>query len=146
MKGILTRVNNAQVLVKGEIFSSIAKGAVLFIAFEKNDNTGILKNMVKKIVNLRIFEDEQGKLNYSLKDTGLKLLCVPNFTLSANCKKGNRPSFENSLPALLAKDLFDSFIAELSYQGLTVKAGAFGEHMDIKLELDGPVNIIVEDR
>lgn len=146
MKGILTRVSSAQVMVKGEIFSSIIKGIALFIAFEKNDTLDILKDMAKKIACLRIFEDDQEKLNYSLKDVGYQLLCVPNFTLSANCKKGNRPSFENSLSASAAGDLFNSFIDELRHQGLEVKIGAFGEHMDIKLELDGPVNIILEDK
>jgi D-tyrosyl-tRNA(Tyr) deacylase len=100
--------------------------------------------MAEKVLNLRIFENEEGKLNYSVKDRGYQILCISNFTLCANTEKGRRPSFENSMSRQEANKYYQDFVCVLKSQGVGVEAGVFGEHMDISLDLDGPVNIMLE--
>ena len=144
MKALVVRVNRAEVLVADEVFSSIEKGIALFVGIEKDDDDSLLENMAEKIVNLRIFENEEGKLDYSVKDKNYPILCISNFTLSAHTEKGRRPSFEKAMPKGEANKLFENFILLLKARGIDIQTGAFGEHMDIRLDLDGPVNIILE--
>ena len=99
--------------------------------------------MAQKVVNLRVFSDAQGKMNYSVKDKNYKILCISNFTLCANTDKGRRPSFEKAMPKDAANKPFEDFITLLRAREIEVKQGVFGEHMDIRLDLDGPVNIMV---
>jgi D-tyrosyl-tRNA(Tyr) deacylase len=143
MKGILVRVNRAEVIVEDKITVSMGKGIVFFVGIGKSDTQSVLADMADRIVNLRIFEDTTEKLNYSIKDTGYEILCVPNFTLYANMTKGRRPSFDDSMPKASAKDLFNRFIEELKLRSVEAKAGAFGKHMNVRLEADGPVNLIL---
>jgi D-tyrosyl-tRNA(Tyr) deacylase len=115
----------------------------LFVGIERDDTQATLAAMTEKILTLRIFEDEEGKLNYSVKDKNFQILCIPNFTLCANTDKGRRPSFERSMPRHQASEFYQRFVGILKSTGLEVGEGVFGEHMDISLELDGPVNIVL---
>lgn len=146
MKAILLRVSKASLSVTDENkdLCSIGKGIVVFVGIDKKDNDTTLENLAEKIVNFRIFEDENGKLNYSLKDKNYEILCVPNFTLCANINKGRRPSFENVMPQEQARKLFENLIILLKARELAVKSGEFGKTMLINTECDGPVNIIIE--
>ena len=143
MKILVVRVRQAEVWVRGVVYSSIREGIVVFVGIEKGDNSSVIKEMAEKIVNLRIFEDTRGKLHYSVKDKGYQIMCVPNFTLCAHIKKGNRPSFEQALPFLEAKKFFEDFILILKSYWREIEKGEFGEHMEISLVADGPVNIIL---
>ena len=144
MKVLVARVKKGEVVVAQEVVSFIGKGLTLFAAIEKDDDHLILEEMAEKIVNLRIFEDEDGKMNYSARDKDYQILCIPNFTLCANTEGGRRPSFENSMPYVQANKLFDDFILILKSKGINVEAGVFGAYMDIRLDLNGPVNIMLE--
>lgn len=144
MKVLAARVNEAQVVITSEVVSSINKGLALFVGIEREDDKNALDEMAQRIVDLRIFEDADGKMNYSVKEKGYSILCVPNFTLCADTANGNRPSFDNALGYKKANELFDNFISKLAARGVLVEPGVFGAYMDIKLDLDGPVNIVLE--
>ncbi|MCM8823628.1 MAG: D-aminoacyl-tRNA deacylase [Candidatus Omnitrophica bacterium] len=143
MKALVIRVNKANVKVKERVIASIGKGIVIFLGLEKEDTSNTIIEMAEKIVNLRIFENEENKLTYSIKDIDESILCIPNFTLCANIDKGRRPSFERAMSKEEAKKYFENFIMVLKSKGVNVEKGEFGEHMDIILEIDGPVNIIL---
>lgn len=140
----MVRVNKAEVFVEEKLFSSINNGIALFIGLEQSDDDAVLNEMAEKVVNLRIFENENAKLTYSLKDKNYAVLCIPNFTLCADVNKGRRPSFDNALPREQADRLFENFTALLDARTNNVKKAAFGQHMRINLDCDGPVNIIIE--
>lgn len=142
MKLLVTRINKGEVLVNGRIFSAIGKGVAVFAGIDKDDSSVSLAKAAEKVVNLRIFEDDAKKLRFSVKDKNLQVLCIPNFTLCANIDKGRRPSFDNSMPLLEAEKMFNNFVSLLGVEGVEVKSGDFGAHMDINLDLDGPVNIV----
>ena len=146
MKALVVRISKGEVLVEGKIVSSVKRGIALFAGIEKNDTDSELIAMADKVTNLRIFEDESGKMNYSVKDKRYQILCISNFTLCANTQKGRRPSFEQAMPLAEANKLFDDFVLVLRSKGLDVKVGIFGAHMDIDLELDGPVNIVIDSK
>jgi len=122
----------------------MGKGLVVFVGIDKKDDDITFKNLTEKIVNFRIFDDEDDKLNYSLKDKNYEILCVPNFTLCANINKGRRPSFENAMPQAQARKLFENLAILLKTRGLSVKTGEFGKTMAINIECAGPVNIVIE--
>ena len=143
MNALVSRVTKAQISVNGEVVSSIERGLAVFVAIEKTDSHAELEGIAAKIVNLRIFEDEQGKMNHSVKDKNYQILAVSNFTLCASTAKGRRPSFEQSMPKQEANKLFEDFLLLLRGRGIEVACGVFGEHMDISLTMDGPVNIIL---
>lgn len=143
MKVLVVRVSGGRVSVEGKVVSSIDKGLAIFVGIEKEDSNAELVAMAEKIVNLRIFENEKGKMNYSLKDKNYQILCISNFTLCANTNKGRRPSFEGAASPDRAKLLFEDFIKILQAGGVRVEKGVFGEKMNIDLQLDGPVNIIL---
>lgn len=117
---------------------------LLLLGIRRKDTPEDVGRLVDKVVNLRIFEDEAGKMNLSLKDTGGELLVVPQFTLYANTRKGRRPSFEDAMGAKDAQELFEEFIRELERRGFTPRRGRFGEHMVVSLDNDGPVTIIID--
>lgn len=144
MRALIVRVNKAEVFVAGELYASIAKGIALFVAMQNGDDDAVLEEMAQKVVHLRIFEEDKEKLNYSVADKNYSILCVPNFTLCANTKKGRRPSFEEAISKIQAQQLFENFIALLKARALDIKGAAFGEHMHINLDCDGPVNIIID--
>lgn len=146
MKTVILRVSKASVFLPEENkgSGSIGIGLVVFVGINKNDTVAALKNMTEKIANLRIFEDENKKLNYSARDKNYEILCVPNFTLCANISKGRRPSFENAMPQNEAKKNFEDFVTLLKAEGLSVKTGEFGKNMLISTDCMGPVNITIE--
>jgi D-tyrosyl-tRNA(Tyr) deacylase len=144
MRALVARVNKADVFVGEDLYASIPKGIALFVNIEKNDDDSVLEEMAEKVMNLRIFEGENEKLNYSIKDKNYAVLCIPNFTLLASVKKGRRPSFEEAASKENACLLFNNFFILLTARSTNVRKAAFGEHMNINLTCDGPVNIIID--
>ena len=144
MKALIQRVKNASVTIDGELYSKINKGMLIFLGVEKTDEIENAKKLAEKLVTLRIFEDDQGKMNKSLVDTHGEILVVSQFTLMGDCKKGTRPSFDKAAPPEKANSLYEDFVKIISQSGLTVKTGKFQAMMDISLVNDGPVTLLVE--
>ena len=144
MKVVVQRSLNSSVSVNNKIVGKIDKGIVLLVGFTEGDNEEIIDKMVKKIVNLRIFDDETGVMNKSLLDTGGSILSISQFTLYANTKKGNRPSYIEALNGNLAKPLYELFNNKLKEQGIVVETGIFGAEMKVSITNDGPITIILE--
>ncbi len=144
MKVVVQRVNKASVVVSKKEVGKIDKGLLIFVGFTHNDNLDNIKYIVNKIINLRIFDDESGVMNLSIKDKNYEILSVSQFTLYADTKKGNRPSYINSLNYIEAEKLYNLFNDELRKTGLKVETGIFRSDMNVSLENDGPVTIIME--
>ena len=144
MKLVIQRVKEASVKVKGDIVGKIEKGYLVLIGITHNDNKEIADYLVKKLCNLRIFEDEDGKMNLNIKQVKGKLLIVSQFTLYGNCKEGNRPSFTEAAKPEYANELYEYFCKKCEENEIEVQKGIFGEHMDVNLLNDGPVTIIIE--
>jgi len=145
MKIILQRVKEASCKVDGNIISSIDQGYVLLVGFKKGDTEEKALYLAKKVAKLRIYEDEEGKLNHDiLSQQHHQILSISQFTLYGETKKGNRPSFTEAMAPLEANDLYMKFNQGLREYGLTVKEGKFQHHMDISLINDGPVTILLE--
>jgi D-tyrosyl-tRNA(Tyr) deacylase len=147
MRAVVQRVLSARVLVDGKEVSSIGKGILVLLGVAKDDGEEDISYMVKRISNLRIFEDESGKMNYSIRDIGGEVLVVSQFTLYGDVRWGNRPSFENSAPRDRAEKIYDAFCNQLSAElGKEIKRGVFGAMMEIHLVNYGPVTIIVDSK
>ncbi len=146
MKALVQRVTTASVEVEGRIVGSITHGLLLFLGVEKGDTTADLEYLCGKVAGLRIFSDNNGKMNLSIRDTGGSALVVSQFTLSSDCRKGNRPSFDNAETPKRARDFYELFIARLKDSGIPVQTGSFGAHMKVVLENDGPVTFLVDSR
>lgn len=144
MKFLIQRVNHAEVKVEGKTVGAIKKGFLVFIGITHEDTKDIADKYIRKLINLRIFEDECGKTNCFLKDVNGQLLLVSQFTLYANCKKGNRPSFTEAGNPEMAEELYEYIIDECKKQVPVVEKGIFGADMKILLENDGPFTIILE--
>lgn len=144
MKALIQRVKDASVTINGELFSSIRPGLLVFLGVEKNDEKINAEKLADKILKLRIFEDENGKMNCSVNDLKGEILVVSQFTLCGDCKKGTRPSFDNSAPPEKAVKLYEYFVECVKQSGLTVQTGKFRATMDVKLTNDGPVTFILE--
>ncbi|TGY96734.1 D-tyrosyl-tRNA(Tyr) deacylase [Petralouisia muris] len=144
MKFIIQRVTHAEVAVNQEIIGKIRKGFLVFIGISQEDNQSIADKMVRKLINMRIFEDEQGKTNLSLQDVSGELLIISQFTLYADCKKGNRPSFTKAGDPVLANTLYEYIISECRKELPIVQTGSFGADMKISLLNDGPFTIILD--
>ena len=146
MRAIIQRVNFASVEVDKKEVSRIKKGLLLFVGFGKEDTDVDLKYIFKKVLNLRIFEDQNFKMNLSVLDKGYEILIVSQFTLYGDCRKGNRPSFDNSLSSIEAKRKYEEFL-ELFYDNhIVVKTGKFQDDMKVLLENDGPVTIQLDSK
>jgi D-aminoacyl-tRNA deacylase len=141
MKALLQRVTRANVTVNNEIVGTIGQGFLILLGIGKDDNESHIKTLVEKIVYLRVFEDDEGKMNRSLLDVGGQALVVSQFTLYADVRKGRRPSFTNAAPPALAEPLVERFKEALANFGLKVEGGIFGAHMDVELLNYGPVTI-----
>ena len=144
MKYVIQRVTHASVEVEGEIIGKIKKGFLVLIGVSEDDTKEIADKMIKKLIGLRIFEDENGKTNLSLKDVDGELLLISQFTLYADCKKGNRPSFIKAGNPELANRLYEYIIAECKKQIPVVETGSFGAEMHVELLNDGPFTIVLD--
>ncbi len=144
MKFVIQRVNEASVQVDGKTVGAIGKGFLVLIGVGNDDTKEVADKYLKKLLGLRIFEDENGKTNLSLTDVGGELLLVSQFTLYANCKKGNRPSFIEAGAPDLAEDLYNYIIEQAKKEVPAVQTGIFGAHMHVSLENDGPFTIVLE--
>lgn len=145
MRTVIQRVTNANVIVRDKIIGEIENGLMVLIGAEKNDTIEDVKWTVDKILNLRIFEDENEKMNLSLLDTKGKLLAISQFTLLADARKGRRPSFTNAEDPEKAVDFYNKFI-ELASKEVEVQQGEFGAHMKVNLTNNGPVTILIDSR
>ncbi len=146
MRVVVQRVKNAKVLINNTKEESIDSGLVVLAAFTHNDSTIDIEYIKKKILSLRIFEDENKKMNFSIKDIGGGLLIVSQFTLYANTKNGNRPSFTDSMEYNEAKILYEKFITSIKNSKINVKTGKFGADMLVTINNDGPVTIIIDSK
>ncbi|SFE21972.1 D-tyrosyl-tRNA(Tyr) deacylase [Peptostreptococcaceae bacterium pGA-8] len=145
MKFVIQRVNQARVTVDNNIVGAIGRGFLVLIGVSASDTEAIADKFVKKLIGLRIFDDENGKTNLSLKDVGGSLLLVSQFTLYANCKKGNRPSFTEAGNPELANKLYEYIIEKCKGEVEKVEQGVFGADMKISLENDGPFTVILDE-
>jgi D-tyrosyl-tRNA(Tyr) deacylase len=143
MKFLIQKVNHASVTVENNVIGSIGKGFLVFIGVAESDTNEIADKLIKKLLGLRIFEDAEGKTNLSLSDVGGSLLLVSQFTLYADCRKGNRPSFIKAGNPALAEQLYE-YIIEQCRKQFPVETGSFGADMKVKLENDGPFTIILD--
>ena len=144
MRFVIQRVERAKVTVEGKVSGEIGNGYVVLVGLLPTDDDKVMDYMLDKIVNLRIYEDENDKLNLSLKDIGGEILIVPNFTLYGDARKGRRPSYAKAAPPDEAEKLFDRFVEKAKETGLNVQTGIFRTHMKVELVNDGPVTILLD--
>ncbi|HEY8395566.1 MAG TPA: D-aminoacyl-tRNA deacylase [Bacilli bacterium] len=146
MRVVIQRVSKACVKIKGETVGKIGPGFLLLVGFTHDDTSSDIDYLVKKIVNMRIFEDENGKMNISLLQKGYQILSVSQFTLFADTRSGNRPGFSAAAKPEIATKLYDEFNAKLREQNVHVETGIFGAEMEVELVNDGPVTIIIDSK
>jgi D-tyrosyl-tRNA(Tyr) deacylase len=144
MKAIIQRVTNASVEIRGKIYSKIGKGLLVLLGVEEDDTEDKIGWLCQKIINMRIFSDDKDKMNLSVNEIKGELMIVSQFTLLADCSKGNRPSFIRAAKPEKAEKIYKLFIDESRKYGLSVKTGQFGAMMKVSLTNDGPVTIILE--
>ena len=146
MRAVVQRVKQSSVNVDGGVVGEIGKGLLVLLGVANGDTTEDADFMVNKIIHLRIFEDENAKMNRSLLDVGGEMLVVSQFTLLGDCRKGRRPSFINAAGPELATELYEYFVKETREQGITVQTGQFRAMMEVALINDGPVTLILESK
>ena len=146
MRVVLQRVSHASVTVEEKVIGKIQRGFLLLVGVTHDDTMEDMEYLVRKIVQMRIFEDEEGKLNRSIQDIGGEILSVSQFTLYADTKKGNRPSFSKAAPGDVALEMFEQFNGLLRDTGITVETGQFGADMKVELLNDGPVTILLDSK
>ena len=146
MRAVVQRVTSSKVVVDGQITGAINKGINVLIGISCDDNEEDLKYIRDKIINLRIFEDENFKMNKSLMDIGGEILLISQFTLYGDCRKGRRPNFMNAMAGEDAKKLYDELVLELKKSNLKVETGIFGADMKVDIQNDGPVTILIESK
>ena len=144
MKVIIQQVECAKVLIDNKLYSSIDKGMLIFLGIHKDDTVQDINTLVKKILKIRIFKDVKNKSNFSISDLNLSILLVSQFTLYANMKKGNRPSYIDAANPKKAQSLYNLFIKELKQYNINLQTGQFGANMDIHLINKGPNTYILE--
>lgn len=144
MKIVLQRVSEAEVTVEGESVGRIGRGLVLLIGVGQDDGEEQARYLAEKCINLRIFEDQAGKMNRSLLDVGGQVLAISQFTLYGDTRKGRRPGFTEAAPPEQAEPLYERFVEFLREGGVTVATGRFGRHMLVRIHNDGPVTLILE--
>jgi len=144
MRAVIQRVIKSQVVIDETIKAAIGHGLVILLGIEKGDNQEKADYLAKKITNMRIFGDEEGKMNLSLIDINGKAIVVSQFTLMADTRKGNRPSFIHAAPPDVASPLVDYFIQRMKAYGVEIQSGEFAAHMLVEIHNDGPVTILME--
>lgn len=144
MKALIQRVKSASVTIDGELYSKIGKGLLVFLGVEKEDTVENCEKLSQKVLNLRIFEDENDKMNLSVNDVKGEILVVSQFTLCGDCKKGTRPSFDKAAHPDIAVKLYEDFVEKIRASGLKTETGKFRAMMDVELVNDGPVTFMVE--
>jgi D-aminoacyl-tRNA deacylase len=144
LRVLLQRVARASVRVRGELVADIGPGLLLLVGVGKGDGFGEYDRLAEKVFNLRVFEDEQGKMNRSLSDVDGEILVVPQFTLYGDVRKGRRPSWDGAAPPEVAEDRVEAFAKALESRGAAVTRGAFREHMQVELVNDGPVTLWID--
>ena len=144
MKALIQRVKSASVTIDGELYSKIGKGLLVFLGVEKEDSVENCEKLSQKVLNLRIFEDENDKMNLSVNDVKGEILVVSQFTLCGDCKKGTRPSFDKAAHPDIAVKLYEDFVGKIRASGLKTETGKFRAMMDVELVNDGPVTFMVE--
>lgn len=144
MKALIQRVKRASVTIGGELYSKIDKGLLVFLGVEKEDTVENCEKLSQKVLNLRIFEDENDKMNLSVNDVNGEILVVSQFTLCGDCKKGTRPSFDKAAHPDIAVKLYEDFVGKMRASGLKTETGKFRAMMDVELVNDGPVTFMVE--
>lgn len=146
MRSVIQRVKSASVTVNGERVGNIAEGLLVLLAVGQDDGTEDLNWMIDKLVGLRIFEDQEAKMNRSVQDVGGEILMVSQFTLYGDCRKGKRPSFSTAAPPDQAKALFNKGVERARSYGLKVETGVFQAEMDVELVNNGPVTILLDSK
>ncbi|MCH7519755.1 MAG: D-tyrosyl-tRNA(Tyr) deacylase [Candidatus Dadabacteria bacterium] len=146
MRIILQRVKEASVKVEGDVIAQIGKGALVLLGAGKEDSEHDVEYLVDKILNLRIFEDEEGKMNLSVLDSGGEVLVVSQFTLYGDCRKGRRPSFDKAAPPEVAENLYELFVKKVRERGVKVETGKFRAMMDVHLVNWGPVTLMLDSK
>ncbi len=144
MRAVLQRVSGASVTVDGSVAGAIDDGLLVLVGFGRDDSEDVLEKMAQKIIRLRVFSDENDKINLSVKDIGGGLLVVSQFTLYWSCRKGTRPSFDGAMEPGRAEELYNKFTEILKDSGLKVETGIFGADMKVSLINDGPVTVALE--
>jgi D-tyrosyl-tRNA(Tyr) deacylase len=144
MRAVIQRVLQAKVRVSGETIGQIEKGLLVYLSVGKGDTDNDARFMAEKLVNLRIFADEAGKMNLSVLDVGGSVLLVSNFTLHGDCRKGRRPGFDAAAEPALANQLYEKVGELIAQQGVTVEKGVFGEYMHVSSVNDGPVTFLLD--
>lgn len=146
MKAVVQRVTSANVVVEKKTVGQIENGLMVLVGVSQDDTLKDMEYIAKKIVNLRVFDDENGVMNLSLLDKGYSLLLVSQFTLCANTKKGNRPSYVDAARPEFANEMYEKMIAHITQMGVNVQTGRFQTHMEVSLMNDGPVTILLNSR
>ncbi len=146
MRVVIQRVHKAKVDVEGSTVGEIAQGLLLLIGVGQNSTEAIIPKMAEKIVNLRIFEDNEGKMNLSLLEIKGEILAVSQFTLYASLKKGRRPDFFDAAPPIKGEEYYEKLVSELKKYDVKVETGNFGAHMEVDFVNDGPVTIILDEK
>ena len=146
MKVVLQRVKNASVEIENKTFSKIGAGYLLFIGFESGDGSFLLKPLFEKITQIKLFPDEQGRFKYSIEETSGSILIVSQFTLSADLKKGKKPSFTKAMEPVGAESLYNKFVDIARLTDIPIESGVFQAMMQVQLQNDGPVTILLDTR
>lgn len=144
MRAVVQRVARAEVRIEGRTVGRIGRGLLVLVGVATGDTSETGKTLAEKIVNLRIFDDEQGRMNRSLLEAGGAVLCVSQFTLYGDCRKGRRPSYDRAAPPESARLLYEAFVESLRAFGVTVETGQFQAMMDVELVNDGPVTLLLD--
>ncbi len=146
MRAVIQRVDEASVSIDGQVIARISRGLLVLVGVENDDTGDDLAFLKRKIVNLRVFDDQHGRMNLAVKDVGGGLLLVSQFTLHGDTRRGNRPDFTRAAPAARARELYEALVDEIRAEGIPVECGIFQAMMKVQLVNDGPVTLIVDSK
>jgi len=144
MRAVIQRVKRAEVRVNGQAVGAVGEGMVVLLGIGQEDSLEVAESLADKIVNLRIFDDSQGRMNRSIAQAQGALLCVSQFTLYGDCRKGRRPSYDRAAPPEMAARLYEAFLASVRTRGIRVQTGQFQAMMEVELVNDGPVTLLLD--